>query len=167
MNIEKPWNNEPNFAKWIHPSGLRCLVFRGPLGALNGYVRVPKSKLRKRLINRQRKIQHFAGRFEWLSRHMHYTAYDSGALSSIDVHGGLTFSGRIRCNGCNPITKKREFWIGFDCAHSNDMVPKMVDFFDKGKTTIRPEGVYRNFAYVTKEVNSLAEQLAQILERHK
>lgn len=43
---------------------------------------------------------------------------------------------------------------GHRCAHAFDLVPGMSDF------GIRPEGVYRDLAYVRDEVNRLADQLA-------
>ena len=60
-----------------------------------------------------------------------------------NVHGGITFSG----------TKSDYpgFWfIGFDCAHSGDVIPGMPSFGD---------GTYRTMEYTKIEVASLLQQI--------
>lgn len=61
-----PSNLEPE-ARW-HAHGLECMVLKGPLGTLNGYVRVPTS---------------------------HSDAMRLYSEVDIDVHGGLTFGMRV------------------------------------------------------------------------
>ena len=60
----------------------------------------------------------------------------------VDAHGGLTFSGRLMDAG--------GYWIGFDCAHSGDLIPS-TRYLDSERT-------YKNIAYVTKELEHLTKQ---------
>jgi hypothetical protein len=70
-------------------------------------------------------------------------------LSSVtDVHGGITFAGGLHSLSGETL---EGFYIGFDCAHHGDFLPE----YDKTK------GVYRDFAYVRSEVESMARQLAK------
>jgi hypothetical protein len=56
------------------------------------------------------------------------------------------------------------WWLGFDCAHSGDVVPGMREMYDSaGVEVSRRRGeVYRNLAYVQAEVTELARQLAAV-----
>lgn len=60
-----------------------------------------------------------------------------------DVHGGLTFGGTLNSAG--------GYWIGFDCAHSRDLVPNTRYRSDSDCT-------YKNIGYVTKELEHLTKQ---------
>ena len=61
----------------------------------------------------------------------------------VDVHGGLTYS-RLRDDGL--------WWLGFDCAHYDDIAPGMMQFGLR-------DGTYKDFEYVKQEVTSLVAQL--------
>lgn len=136
------WNDEPDKAHWIDDkTGLDCLIVRGPSGALCGYVGVPESS------------QYFE---------MGYDAVYE--VKDVDVHGGLTFADRCHPNNdelkgiCHPkegSANETVWWLGFDCAHCDDLAPKhhSEDYY-------RPYSVYRNFNYVKREVTNLASQLA-------
>ena len=80
----------------------------------------------------------------------------SNGMSDLDdlrVHGGVTYT----CLGCaGPICHVPQddestdiFWIGFDCSHAGDLAPYRL----------RDGSVYRDVAYVRREVESLAKQL--------
>ena len=72
-------------------------------------------------------------------------------LFPIEVHGGLTFSKE------GDGDKWPEGWgFGFDCAHAWDLVPSMPMPLQLEQTT------YRNFQYVRRETENLAEQLATL-----
>lgn len=130
---EGPWLTEPDKAQWIdEKTGLDCLIHRGPHGALCGYVGVPKSH------------EYFEVDYEKVD---------------VDVHGGLTFSDK-----CSPsetpehgichtgdIANETVWWLGFDCAHSEDSTPKSGIPFE--------HDAYKDFDYVKNEVTSLASQL--------
>lgn len=128
------WKNEPDKAHWVDPeTNFDCLILRNKYGALCGYVGVPKGH---RLYEKN---------------------YD---YEDFEVHGGLTFSDKCMDTSdesigiCHPETgcaNKNVWWLGFDCLHFDDFAPSCDFGFN--------EGVYRNFSYVKKEVESLAEQL--------
>jgi hypothetical protein len=83
-----------------------------------------------------------------------------------DCHGGLTY-GRLEEN--------EEYWIGFDCAHSGDLIPSMEKLKQSRKDLFKEcfEGLqeykkmyphlfintYRNIDYCINECKSLAEQV--------
>ena len=64
-------------------------------------------------------------------------------LEDITVHGGLTFTGEM----------DQRYWLGFDCAHSGDYVPRMDSWAD-------PKN-YKDFFFVRKEVTQLAKQIEE------
>lgn len=74
--------------------------------------------------------------------------YDD-SLINIDVHGGITF---------NDVDSKGNRWIGFDCSHCYDFMPKLDlrSFFGYEGT------YYRNFQYVKSEVESMARQIKEL-----
>ena len=63
-----------------------------------------------------------------------------------DVHGGITYAGGF---GKYPVTSDN-WWFGFDCAHWGDA------------TTYSAEGIFRSVNYVSKECESLAEQIKDL-----
>lgn len=132
------WENEPDKKQWGDEStGLPCLIVRNYSGALCGYVGLPPS------------------------HPLYGKEYDDVA---VDCHGGLTFAGQCQepVNECEGVCHKAPegednvWWLGFDCHHYMDKTPQ--DFILK-----REEGaVYRDFAYVTAQVQHLATQLAAL-----
>lgn len=150
---EGPWNHEEDHAVWVDPAtGLDCMINRGPAGALCGYVGVPPSN--------------FA----------HGRDYQD---LNVVVHGGLTYSKACQEDGeiCHVPEPGREhdiWWLGFDCAHFTDVMPKhdadmralrkrdpeldaqlgrLEDFPDPFPRT------YKDWAYVKAEIELLAAQL--------
>lgn len=138
-----PWDDEPDKIQWPdEATGLPCLIVRGPVGALCGYVGVP------------------AGH-PW-----HGVDWD-GVEPYPAVHGGLTFAGACShedrawsiCHdpggGADDV-----WWLGFDCAHAGDYTsmssPARVRrlFPHLGDT-------YRPIAYVRGQVTKLARQAAE------
>lgn len=75
---------------------------------------------------------------------LHGIPYD-GLL--INCHGGLTFSGND-LRGCEG------WWIGFDCAHYNDLMLSEVDKTDHFK-----EGTYKTPDFVRMECRSIIDQI--------
>ena len=147
----QPWDDEPDLLRWRDPStGYQCLIVRGPLRALCGYVRVPRD--------------------HWL----HGREASHRALGRIRVHGGITFAGRLYARRL----MKRGHWLGFDCSHFFDLVPgverpdllqgapaelfavfAMLSRINAGGQT------YRTVAYVREQCAALAEQLARRRKR--
>jgi hypothetical protein len=123
-----PWDNEPDRIDWVH-QGFSCMMLRNHFGNWCGYVGVP-------------------------SDHSCYKKnYDD---VYVDVHGGLTYSslcdktGAI-CHTPEPGMPDDVWWLGFDCAHYNDMTPSLL-YSDS-------PGTYRDVTYVKNEVCKLASQL--------
>lgn len=119
------WDHEPDKVLWEH-DGFDCMVVRGPLGSLCGYVGVREGH-------------------PWFGK-------DYDAVNA-DVHGGLTYGSFCQGHICHPKPEKT-FWLGFDCAHSGDLVPGMAKYSERngrGET-------YKDLAWVKAEVHSLVEQ---------
>lgn len=134
-----PWQIEPDKKQWEHkPTRLPCLIVRGPLGALCGYVGVPRG-------------------------HPCYGIdYDH---VDVDVHGGLTFANHCQegaeergiCHKVGPGEPDDVWWLGFDCSHAGDFYP-MANCLPISWSY--PDANYKDLAYVEAEVGRLAEQLA-------
>ena len=144
------WVDEPDRFEFEH-EGFSCCGFRVwdwegwefdnlALGHWCGYILIPKEH-------------------PWYGRDV----FKDYADMDVDVHGGLT-------HGKLDHPKEGGWWIGFDCAHSWDLVPSMINMKKKMiedmKLTL-PEKChnspifmdsYKNFDYVVNEVKSLAEQ---------
>jgi hypothetical protein len=120
VNSDGPWKGEHACAypgEQFRALGCDCTIIRNGLGSLCGYVRVPDGH-------------------PWHGKH--YDDIDA------KVHGGLTFSGKLRAD-------MDGWWIGFDCAHSGDLVPAMSLTF--------PGDTYRTFGYVVGACGDLAGQV--------
>ena len=135
-----PWDDEPDKKQWTdEATGLPCLIVRGPVGALCGYVGLPPS--------------HPCFRADYNT-------------PEVTVHGGLTFGGfcaeedqeHTVCHIVDEGEEDRVFWMGFDCAHSGDLTPTSPTSPWKDVYHYK----YRDFHYVENEVRQLAAQLAAI-----
>jgi hypothetical protein len=97
---EGPWTKEPDRIEWIGPNGYRCLMQRNPyLFIWCGYVGVP-------------------------SNHWAYgKPYD--ALGHLEAPGGLSYSQHCQSSICH-ITEGNDdlYWLGFNCGHDSDIIPK-------------------------------------------
>lgn len=149
-----PWQDEPDKKQWSDPAtGMACLIVRSPLGALCGYVGVPEG--------------HPLFEVDYGDAHERY---------AISVHGGLTFDGFCQegaeedgiCHLVEPGEPDRVWWLGFDCGHFSDLVPSFEARLRSSwswrarSDAASYEGVYRDLAYVTAEVTSLAAQLRDL-----
>jgi hypothetical protein len=82
--------------------------------------------------------------------HVFYKGPHWGRLcSAIYAHGGITFIGSNICRPSGEALTGR--YIGFDCAHDGDLCPKRDEL----------NGIYRDYAFVKHEVESVARQLAK------
>ena len=132
------WEDEPDKAQWVDKeTGLDCLIHRGPMGSLCGYVGVPET------------------------HPLFGKSYDDAPG---DVHGGLTFAnacgpqdaetGRGICHIEEGAANKKVWWFGFDCAHSGDLCPSprmpRLSHFE----------TYCRISYVKTQTEYLAHQLA-------
>lgn len=133
-----PWVDEPDRVEWRY-KGLPCLITRAPLGNLCGYVGVPPSH-------------------PWHGK-------DSDDVEA-DAHGGVTYANACQghvCHIAQPGEPDDVYWVGFDCAHHLDAVPRLFKVspgFYEGMPDhdYLPRPVYRDVAYVRAEVEALAEQ---------
>jgi hypothetical protein len=72
---------------------------------------------------------------------------------NLDCHGGITYQS-INIDG--------DLVVGFDCAHSGDLVPKLgVPLF---KMDTIDFSIYRDKQYVIDEVNHMVEQILKIVQ---
>lgn len=142
-----PWQDEPDKIQWIdEETNLDCLIHRGPMGNLCGYVGVPPG--------------HPA----------HGKSYDG---IDVDVHGGLTYSEFCQegddeaagvCHIPLPGRPVKVWWLGFDCGHAFDVMPAM-DARQRvaGLPPLRfGNETYKSVAFVRAEIRRLARQLAEI-----
>lgn len=155
-----PWQSEPDKLQWPDAeTGLPCLIVRGPMGSLCGYVGVaPDHPLYGVAYG--------------------YEAGKAGALD-LSAHGGLTFAGPCAehehgiCHVAEPGEPDPVHWFGFDCAHGGDLVPQMEvtarKYYPELKREMdsrraeigyRFEDVYRTVDYVQRECAQLVAQLA-------
>lgn len=134
MSKKKPWLIEPDYLNY-KDRGFDCLILRGPSGSLCGYVGIP--------------VKHRACQQE--------------IQNDLEVHGGITFSRRGENNSHHYLktdSGRTIHWIGFDCAHYNDMIPQLSDLLG------RANGIYRDIPFVKKEIERLVDQLI-VLRRKK
>lgn len=135
-----PWDHEADLYR-LHNRGYSCLIARSDSGALCGYLAVPPGHL-----------WHGVG----------YSELD------VEVHGGLTYSGRgeagtlIR-DALAPAEPDDSWWLGFDCMHGFDLVPRM-DVTARSLGIARPDFStllinYKDIGYVSRQLDKLAEQV--------
>lgn len=130
-----PWSTEPNRIEF-ESHGFPCLIRRNPLGALCGYVAVPRG------------------------HPCHGQSYNK-LPRNLEAHGGITYA--EACNGeiCH-VPKPGEpddvWWIGFDCAHAWDLVP----WIESQTPGLCRNSEYRDIHYVRRECEELAAQLEQL-----
>ena len=126
---------------------LDCCIIRH-WGHLNGYVAVPKES-----------------ELYWMG--YHYSDWGEEKLSQIEkqindirVHGGLTFADKMNSVSSDKHNFDRCF--GFDTAHAWDafIIPNLPSHLD---LIAFEYGEYRDYNYVKAEVESLAEQLHDII----
>lgn len=131
-----PWEIEPNLVEF-EAHGLACCVMRMSSGQLNGYVRVPPALYGlsfDSLIAVPYGSIHIIGSPVRVSY-----AYDV-----IEVHGGITYAHEAL----------GDWWVGFDTAHANDIVPAHEPF---------PDAEYRDLVYVRAQTTDLARQIKDLL----
>ena len=131
-----PWLSEPDEVQFEDPeTGVPCIIVRNDLGVLCGYVGV-------------------------ISSHPYFEKDYSEIDSDIHVHGGLTYSGKLK-----PSSKRKSIFLqengeieniwlfGFDCAHLGDLCPAYQSIFGDSCD------IYRTIEYVESEIKNLARQL--------
>ena len=120
------WRSEPDWAAWEEPSGLTCAIQRNGYGTWCGYVWVDHHPLRSGSLDRGEPV--------WL-----------------DVHGGVTWHGRMTV----PEAGLDGVAVGFDCNHAYDLAPRYAQ--EEG---FMRRGTYRTMEFAIGETRSLAQQIA-------
>lgn len=148
---EGVFQDEPDKISWTDTeTGLPCLIVRGPLGALCGYVGVSEEH-------------------PWFGKD--YSASLSGEEwgcdtpdSILEVHGGITFSDYCQeyeehgiCHIPEPGQSDCVWWFGWDAAHSYDFCPKLPEL------SAFSEAVYRDIDFVRDQTTKLAQQLSKVV----
>lgn len=136
-NLKGPWKDEPDRMLWRH-RGFPCLIRRGQLGALCGYVGVEKGH-------------------PW-----HGVDFTGIEEEGPDVHGGVTYckpcddypEGGI-CHVPEPGEEDEVWWVGFDCAHMGDLAPGILEHCPSLEGF---DDQYRDIQYVVNEVERLRQQ---------
>lgn len=139
--------------------GFRCLAHRvgiweGPNkdhlfgGHLCGYIMIPEGH-------------------PWHGKH-----YDT---IECEVHGGLTFSEEIEYKDLIKMPfKVTGYWIGFDCAHYNDIIPSSKLLHEKMAQELRAnfptarssifEPTYKNIEFVKGEIKRMVDQAIETIK---
>lgn len=131
---DEPWLDEPDRIDMTR-KGFDLAIRRNPeLGNLCGYIRVP----------------------DW------HPLYGEEVYDREDVppiHGGWTYCGP-ECPGDDGASG---WWIGFDCAHGMDLVPRIY------RASMRPDlqGTYRDVAFVTAELEAAAAFFYERASNHR
>lgn len=160
------WHDERDLVEWTdEATGYSCLITRHPnMGHLCGYVGITKDHplygkdykfkipVNDEIMQREVEME----RFPAMEAFLYACQEDRGEMElslAVNVHGGVTFSGKVEGGNL--------WWFGFDCAHSHDLQPGMINFHKEHGLNFSFFGhvEYRNIAYVTKEVEDMAVQL--------
>ena len=117
-----PWSSEPHLLEFKH-AGFDCILKRSSTTLVwCGYVAVPES-------------------------HPAYKKhYDN---INVEVHGGLTFAdecGVVVCHRSSDPDDK-VWWLGFDCSHSFDFSPGMVQ-----TVALAKQELVKNISFLTAEI---------------
>jgi hypothetical protein len=133
--MDKPWEDEPDYLAGSY-GDVPWFIVRGPVGSLCGYIAVNE-------------------KHPWWGKS---TGIDGPtALDRVDVHGGITWAGWRPGGDDSPITNWHTAWyIGFDCAHSGDLVPGMRFLGFNGSLSL--EETYKDIDYVRDQCERLAAQ---------
>lgn len=181
-----PWHSEPDKKQWQdEETGLPCLIVRGPVGALCGYVGVPAAHPYHGKDYNDVAVDVHGGltfadfcaeapsREQWekfkargqraTAEAVKYPFGDSAEfvrdrakeLSDYDAYATWCEAAHI-CHRVEPGEDDKVWWFGFDCAHFGDYSPKLA----VARRSHRDDGeTYRDMAYVEAEVRKLAGQL--------
>jgi hypothetical protein len=176
FNRSKPWADEPDY-RMFNASGLTCVVRRvRDLGYLCGYVGVGRAHP----LYQVSATDLVPAPGTWLERpfdieehgiidtfitmfHMHAGEVPDGFAplnALIGVHGGLTWSA--------PMHDHTGWWFGFDCGHAGDFSPGIaatLEQIGRDSSFMYGFGIYRTFDYVMAECATLAQQIADWVER--
>lgn len=164
-----PWQSEPDKRQWQdETTGLPCLIVRGPVGALCGYVGVPPDHPAYGLAYDGTPAKEHRAYHAALREQMRETVKEKDAaknheamreaimglperpepvpdvgerIANMDIHGGLTYAAGCKGDICHvPAEGEPDnvWWFGFDCAHAFDLCPEMAANLKKMKHLMPP-----------------------------
>jgi hypothetical protein len=154
-----PWTDEPD-TKDISYKGYQGYIKRNDLGALCGYVMIPSDHPILKGIDLD------ADDLE----------YEKVPLNA---HGGITFGN----TATNTQTGQKVYVVGFDCAHSTDLIPfrtwmtnpdlpeelrqneavqKLIEL--ELASSFQKYQTYKDIDFVTKEIESMIDQIINYKE---
>jgi hypothetical protein len=154
---------EPDKRQWIdEATGLDCLAVRhSQSGHWCGYVGIAEGHPFFEVGYDECRVQCEQNRDEG------YCDWDNDHTPNrvVRVHGGLTYAdfcreGAEETGVCHiPFDGRpaRIWWLGFDCAHCDDVSPSMRQYLPD-----TPNSVYRTLDYVQSQCADLAQQLALV-----
>lgn len=135
IDNNKPWENEPNIYHIIDvATDYEMFIYRHPT------------------------IKHLCG---YVKLHENHPLFginykESDVYDKIDVHGGVTFTGTLDTGHNHDSHNPKDFLVGFDCAHVDDLIPHL------SKELVCGDEVYRDIDYVLIELIKLAKQLKEM-----
>jgi len=136
------WDDEPSLLDFTYRE-YACRITRHMLGALNGYVAID--------------VDHAFHAVDYFD-------------VNVSVHGGVTYASyelpltaitdvlnnkEIYIKSPYLNVSKRAWWVGFDCAHAGDIIPKM----SRGIQDIMD--TYKDIEFVKAELKQLVDQLIE------
>lgn len=124
------WKQEPDYLWWIESIGQYCCVARRNIfGAWCGFVGID-------------------------APHPYFQIRDSKLLLSLEVHGGIAFTGWLPNEDFHFSPAVRRWWLGFDCMQDGDLLPAF-----KKVGSCKNKLIYKNLRFVMDQVEYLALQL--------
>jgi hypothetical protein len=143
-----PWQDEPDKVQWTdEETGMACLVVRGPVGALCGYVGVPDGH-------------------PWHG--MHFRDVDAGE----DLHRELSYShecqgdpnGETVCHVAGDGEPDTLWWLGFHCSYARDLSPAILALDSPAVSRLCERQTYVPIAYVQAQCAVLAHSALLAME---
>ena len=127
---KKPWETEPDLLDFVdEDTGYKCF------------------------IQRHQELKHLCGYVELPKKHKLYGSFSEENFYNIEVHGGVTYTGKREFEQQNYIA---DYVLGFDCGHAGDLVPYL---YNRNPLI---GGSYKDIEYVTNECQKLAKQLKDL-----
>lgn len=138
-----PWIEEPDYMLWLSPDSMYpCVLRRNMLGAWAGFVGIAPD------------------------HPLYQATHTEMAIESIDIYGGVVFTGFSPEDDIEVSPPIRRWWIGFGCMTPDDATPrqakkpKSTKKVAPKKSTKKSAATYKTIEFVRAHTESLAAQLA-------